>query len=126
MRVTVALPFHAVRRLTVEEENMRSLLKLLAFGALMASPAAVAEDRYLDRRQWEKDRREAIREEQKVRREAGRDYRNAVRERGEYPREGQRARDKDRRERLRERRKAGNEWRKTAASERRWRKVFRR
>jgi hypothetical protein len=91
---------------------------LIAIGALTIS-AAFGDDRYSDRKEWEKDGREAIRESEKDRREtireADKDYREAVREREKDLRESEREREKEWRDYLKDRRKADKEWRKGLA-----------
>jgi Ni/Co efflux regulator RcnB len=79
--------------------------RLLVASALMFAMSGIAnsDDRWKDRKEYEKDRREAIREAEKDRREAEREY-------WKDRREAEREAAKDRREAYKEYAKARREW----------------
>jgi hypothetical protein len=78
----------------------RTLARFLACAVLFSIPAAVADDKDKNRKEWEKDRREALRERAKDRREFNRE------------------RSKAWREHLKEQRNAEKEWSKATRRER--------
>ena len=81
---------------------MKRLLIAAAL-TMLVSGVASADDRWKERREYERDRREALREADRDRREAEREY-------WKDRREAQREFEKDRREALKERAKAEREW----------------